>query len=129
MDKKLKEGVSVQELENFGKKYSAEIFLVLYFVLAVLLSRFFFGPMWSIFLAGVGGILGVLLPIKVEKAVRGVFHFVNKQEKITRLILGIVGLIVAFFLPPLIFFFVGLVGGSGIYKAAGEVRKGPGSKT
>ncbi|MCP5505568.1 MAG: hypothetical protein H7A38_01630 [Chlamydiales bacterium] len=126
MDKKIKEGVSVQELENFGRKYTTEIFLVLYFVLAALLAKFFFGPMWSIFLAGIGGILGVLLPMKVEKAIRGVFQFVNKQEKITRLILGIVGLIVAFFLPPLIFFFVGLIGGSGIHKAAGDARKTPG---
>lgn len=126
MDKKIKEGVSVQELENFGKKYTTEIFLVLYFVLAALLAKFFFGPMWNIFLAGIGGILGVLLPMKVEKAVRGVFQFVNKQEKITRLILGIVGLIVAFFLPPLIFFFTGLIGGSGMHKAAGDARKGPG---
>lgn len=123
MDKKIKEGVSVQELENFGKKYTTEIFLVLYFVLAALLAKFFFGPMWSIFLAGIGGILGVLLPMKVEKAIRGVFQFVNKQEKITRLILGIVGLIVAFFLPPLIFFFIGLIGGSGTYKAAAETRR------
>lgn len=127
MDKKLKEGVSVQELENFGKKYTTEIFLVLYFVLAALLAKFFFGPMWSIFLAGIGGILGVLLPMKVEKAIRGVFQFVNKQEKITRLILGIVGLIVAFFLPPLIFFFIGLIGGSGTHKAADDARKTPGN--
>lgn len=126
MDKKIKEGVSVQELENFGKKYRIEIFLIVYFVLASLLSKFFFGPMWSIFLAGIGGILGVLLPAKVEKAVRGVFHFVNKQEKITRLILAIVGAVVSFFLPPLIFFFLGLIGGAGAHKAAGDAGKSSG---
>ena len=123
MDKKIKEGVSIQELENFGKKYRFEIFFILYFILSTLLTFLFFGPAWSIFLAGIGGILGVGLPNKVEKAARASFHFIYKQEKITRLILGIVGAIVAFFLPPLIFFFMGLIGGSGISRISSLTPK------
>lgn len=122
MDKKIKEGVSVQEIENFGKKYLIEIFLVLYFLIATLLTFMFFGAAWSISLAGVGGILGVWLPNKVEKAAKGTFHFVLKQEKATKLILAIVGVIVSFFLPPLVFFFMGLVGGTGMHKAAVSVK-------
>lgn len=121
MDKKIKEGVSVQELENFGKKYLFEIFFVLYFLLATLLTFIFFGAAWSIFLAGVGGILGVWLPKKVEKAAKAAFHFVLKQEKTTKLVLGFVGLIISFFLPPLVFFFLGLIGGTGMHKAASAV--------
>ena len=123
MDKKLKEGVSVQELENFGKKYRFEIFFVLYFLLATLLTFIFFGAAWSIFLAGIGGILGVWLPNKVEKAAKGAFQFIYKQEKATKLILAIVGVIVSFFLPPLVFFFLGLLGGTGMHKAASAVGK------
>lgn len=123
MDKKLKEGVSVQELENFGKKYRFEIFFVLYFLLATLLTFIFFGAAWSIFLAGVGGILGVWLPSKVDKAAKGAFQFIYKQEKATKLILAIVGVIVSFFLPPLVFFFLGLLGGAGMNKAAASVGK------
>lgn len=126
MDKKLKEGVSVQELENFGKKYHFEIFFVLYFLLATLLTFIFFGAAWSIFLAGVGGILGIWLPGKVEKAAKGAFHFVYKQEKATKLVLAIVGVVVSFFLPPLIFFFLGLLGGTGMHKAASAVGKSAG---
>ncbi len=123
MDKKLKEGVSVQELENFGKKYHFEIFFVLYFLLATLLTFIFFGAAWSIFLAGIGGILGIWLPNRVEKAAKGAFHFVYKQEKATKLVLAIVGVVVSFFLPPLVFFFLGLFGGTGLRRAASKVEE------
>jgi len=123
MDKKLKEGVSVQELENFGKKYRFEIFFVLYFLLATLLTFIFFGAAWSVFLAGVGGILGIWLPKKIEKAAKAAFGFVFKQEKATKLVFAIVGVIISFFLPPLVFFFLGLVGGTGMHKAASSVTK------
>jgi hypothetical protein len=123
MDKKFKEGVSVQELENFGKRYLFEIFFVLYFLIATLLTFLFFGAGWSIFLAGIGGIIGIWLPQKVEKAARASFHFVFKQEKITKIILGVVGLIISFFLPPLIFFFLGLLGGTGMQIAASKMAR------
>ena len=123
MSKKLKEGVSVQELENFGKRYRFEIFFVIYFLLATLLTFLFFGATWSVFLAGVGGILGIWLPKKIEKAAKAAFQFVFKQEKATKLILAIVGVIVSFFLPPLVFFFLGLMGGTGMHAAASKVTK------
>lgn len=127
MDKKLKEGMSVQELENFGKKYRFEIFFVLYFLLATLLTFLFFGATWSVFLAGVGGIIGTWLPGKVEKAAQGAFRFIFKQEKATKIILAVVGIIISFFLPPLVFFCMGLMGGTGMHGAAskvGSTRKG-----
>ena len=123
MNKKLKEGVSVQEIENFGKRYRFEIFFVIYFVLATLLTFLFFGAIWSIFLAGGGGILGIWLPKKIDKAARAAFQFVFKQEKATKLILAIVGVIISFFLPPLVFFFLGLMGGTGMHSAASKVTK------
>lgn len=123
MDKKFKEGMSVQELENFGKKYHFEIFFILYFVLATLFTFAFFGTTWSIFLGGIGGILGIWLPNKVEKAAKAVFQFVYKQEKPTRLILAVVVAVIAIFLPPLIFFFMGLIGGSGTSRISASVSK------
>ncbi|MEM8727315.1 MAG: hypothetical protein AAGE99_01170 [Chlamydiota bacterium] len=123
MDKKLKDGISVQELENFGKKYHFEIFFLIYFLVATMLTFIFFGAAWSIFLAGIGGILGIWLPSKIEKAAKGAFHFVYKQERVTKLVLAIVGVVVSFFLPPLIFFFLGLLGGMGVSKAASAVSK------
>lgn len=118
MGKNLKEGISVQELEKFGQKYYIEIFFVIYFLLATLLTFLFFGAAWSILLGGIGGIVGILLPTQIEKIARAAFRFVFKQEKTTKLILAIVGIILSFFLPPIIFLFLGLVGGFGMYKLA-----------
>ena len=123
MDKKLKEGISVQELENIGKKYKFEIFFILYFVVASLLTFLFFGSGWSICLAGVGGILGIWFPKKIGKMAAGCFHFVFKQEKATKIILAIVGIIISFFLPIVVFFILGLMGGKGIYCSASKVTK------
>lgn len=111
MDKKFKEGMSIQELEKFSKKYQHQIFIIIYLVLATLMTFLFFSPGLSIFLTGIGGILGAIMPVKIDKAIGACYHFVMKQEKKTQLILGIVGAVVAFFLPPLVFFFLGLAGG------------------
>ena len=117
-----KEGVSVQDLENFSKKYRFEIFFLLYFILATFFSFIIFSAGWSIYLGGLGAVLGVWLPEKVEKLSRGLFHFVFKQEKMTQIVLAVVGIIVSIFLPPLIFLCVGLLGGMGVYQQAASNR-------
>ena len=113
-----KDGMTVQEIENFGKKFGFEIAFLIFFILASFFTFVFFGPSWSIYLAGLGGALGVWLPVKIEKFIRSVFRFIFKQEKITQVILAVVGVIVSFFLPPLIFFMLGLAGGTGLHKCA-----------
>ncbi len=113
-----KEGMSVREIENFARKYTYEVFFSLVFILASFFSMVMFGVTWCIYLACLGGILGVWFPMKVEKSVRGVFQFVNKQQKPTMIVLGVVGLIVAVFLPPLVFFVLGLMGGKSLYRFA-----------
>jgi len=121
-DESKKEGVSVQELENLGKKYRFEIFFVAYFVLASLFTFALFSPQWSIYLAALGGVMGVLLPKKVESVLQGMFRFIYKQEKITQLILGGVGVIVSIFLPFVVFFAIGLSGGQACWSHATKTR-------
>lgn len=125
MDKKLTEGMSVQELENFGKKYRFEIFFVLYFILATISSflNIIFSQGWSISLGALGGILGIWLPNKIEGGGRSCFGFIFKQEKATKIILGVGGLILSFIIAPIIFFVLGLMGGSGIFRAAAKAGK------
>lgn len=119
MDKeKLKQGLSVHEIENLGKKYRFEIFFILYFIIAAIFSGMIFGLRWSIYLAAIGGVLGVFMPKKAESMVRSLFSFAFKQEKVTRLVLACCGLVVSFFLPPLIFFILGFVGGANMYNTA-----------
>ena len=113
-----KQGLSVREIENLGKKYRFEIFFILYFMIAAIFSGVFFGMGWSIYLGALGGILGIFMPKKAESVVKKLFGFVFKQEQVTRLVLACCGLIVAFFAPPLVFFVLGFVGGANMYNTA-----------
>ncbi len=105
-----KEGISVKEIENFAKHNRFKLFLCLAFLLACFFSFVFFTA-WSLILAAVGGILGVLFPVRVEKLIETIRFFCEKQENVTQLILGCVGLILSIFLPLLTFFALGVAGG------------------
>ena len=110
-EEKKKEGVSVKEIEGYAKKHRFEVFFCLFFVLACLFTLVFCGPVISIFLAGIGAIIAVFLPEKVQKLFGKTLDFFFKQEGTTQMILGIVGLIIAIFLAPLVFLLMGLHGG------------------
>ncbi len=109
-DDNRKDGVSVKEIENFAKNNRFKVFLCLSFLLACFFSFVFFTA-WNIILGAAGGIFGVLMPSKVEGFVRKIKAFCEKQETTTQLILGGVSLILAIFLPPLIFLGLGASGG------------------
>lgn len=120
-EKKSKEGVSVKEIEAFARKHSFEVFFCLAFVLACFFTFVMWGPGWSIVATAVGVILGILLSGKVAHLSKMIFHFVFKQEKTTQLVLGIVCLVLAIFIPPLLFLLAGLHGGKDIYHVAMEI--------
>jgi hypothetical protein len=105
-----KDGVSVKEIEKFAKNNRFKLFLCLSLLLACFFSFVFFAA-WNIILSAVGGIAGVLMASKVESFARTVKAFCEKQENMTQLILGCVGLILSMFLPPLIFLALGAAGG------------------
>lgn len=116
---KPKEGVSVKEIEEFAKKHRFEVFLCLMFLFACIFSLIgYFRGGWSIFFAMGGGILGVIFPIKTESMLKMVFQFIFKQDTILQLVLGVVGLILAIFIPFVIFLLTGLVGGRFMYQMA-----------
>lgn len=118
---KLKEGVSVREIEDFTKKHRFEVFFCLAFVFACIFSTTFWSQWWSILAVSVGGVAGVLTPGKVEHFAKKVFHFIFKQEQVTQLILGIVGLVISILLSPLIFLLMGLHAGKSMYHMAMEL--------
>ncbi len=114
-----KEGVSVKDIEEFTRKHRFEVFFCAIFVLACIFSFYsFFKAGWSILLVTVGGVLSILLPVKIDGVLKKLMQFVFKQEKTIQLVLGVVGLIVAVFLPPLIFLLMGLFGGRYMYQQA-----------
>ncbi len=115
--KKIKDGVSVKEIEGFAKKHR----FVLFFCLALLLSclfNFVFFVGWSMVFGAIGGILGALFPKKIESIFQGSSSFFAKQEEVTQLILSIAGLILAIFLPILTFLVLGAAGGKHLQSLA-----------
>jgi hypothetical protein len=121
---KLKEGVSVKEIEAFAKKHRFEVFFCLAFIFACFFSFVFFGPGWSIFLAGIGGILGVIMPARIELLTKKISHFIFKQEKTTQIVLGVVGLVISIILPPIIFLLLGLHGGKSMHHQVMTIHSG-----
>jgi len=115
MDKKvsdkLKDGVSVKEIENFGRKFFLEIFLTLMFVLASFFALVFYGKGWSITLAGIGGIIGTWCPKKISHATTSTFRWIQKQQKVTRIVVAVICLVFSVFIPPLVFLVIGIVAG------------------
>lgn len=109
-EEKRKEGYSVKEIQNFTMRYKFEVFYCLLFIIASLFT-FVWWCRISVFLAAIGGVLGVLLPFEVERILRKMSSFVLKQEAITQLVIGVVCLVLAVFLPFLVFLLLGLNGG------------------
>ncbi len=111
---KLKEGVSVQELEDFARKHSIEVFTVIALVIAAISSmfNFFTGPSWTILFLTIGVIVGIFFPNPVDKGLKQLSDFLFKQEKTTRFILGAVKIVLAIFIPFTLFGAVGLLAGT-----------------
>jgi hypothetical protein len=118
---KSKEGVSVREIEEFTKKHRFEVFFCLAFVLACFFSFVMFGPGWSVVAASIGAVVGILLSGKVTHASKTIFSFIFKHEQTTQLVLGIVFLVLAIFLPPLYFLLLGMHGGKDMHHWANEI--------
>lgn len=127
-EEKKKDGVSVKEIEGYAKKHRFELFFCILFVLACLFTLVFWGPAISIFLAGIGGILSVLMPTKVNELAHKVAHTILHKDGTTQLIIAIAVLIVAIFLAPVVFFFVGLHAGKGMMRLIHDALGGQGSQ-
>jgi membrane associated rhomboid family serine protease len=116
--KPLKEGMTVQEIENIAKKYRFELVFCLSFILAGIFSYLFGLQGWSIFLAVIGGVVGVCLPAHAEKWLGRCFQFLYKQERMTQIIIGIAVLVLSIFISPIIFFVLSILGGVEIHHNA-----------
>lgn len=123
-DKNKKEGVSVKEIEGYVKSNRYEVFFVALFVLATLFTLVFWGAKISIFLAGIGAIVGTLLSAQVDQFSHKMGAAVFSKEATTQLLIGLVCLIVAIFLAPVIFLVLGLHAGKGMVKMAKKSSSG-----
>ena len=132
MDKKgkisgmFKDGVSVNEIESFARKYTSEVFLVLAIIIGCISSifDFFTGAGWSIAFLGIGAIVSVLFPNQIEKFLRKMFHIISKNEKSTQIIVGIVRIVIAIFVPFILFGLIGLGAGTSFHIHTKQASEG-----
>lgn len=106
-----KEGVSVEQIENLAKKYANEGFLALAVILAMISSMFdfFSGPRWSLLFGGIAAAVTFFFPHAIRRMIHQLASFVSKQETSTMVVLGIVRLVIALFLPFVIFAAMGFL--------------------
>jgi hypothetical protein len=111
---KLKEGVSVHEIEGFAGKHTTEIFSCLAILIGAISSSydFFTGPKLTIAFLTLGALIAVFFPAPVEKGLKQLYSFTFKQEKMTEIILGAVKIVIAIFIPFLYFGLLGLLAGT-----------------
>ncbi len=112
-DDKMKSGISPQQIESFIHKNTPEVFSTLAIFVSTISSifDFFSGPALSVLFAGIGAIFALLAPEKIDKKLKNFYHFSINQEKKTEIVLGVVKIVVAIFLPFIFFFFLGLLAG------------------
>lgn len=111
---KLKEGVSVHEIEEFARKHTVEAFAILAIVIAAISSMFdfFTGPGWSVLFTALGMVCAVFFANRFESGVKTCYQFLHKQEKFTQIVLGIVKIVLALFVPFVIFCGIGVLAGT-----------------
>ncbi|MBS0624717.1 MAG: hypothetical protein JSS32_01550 [Verrucomicrobia bacterium] len=114
LSEKLKEGVSVQELEDFARKHTTEVFTALAIIVGAISSAwdFFTGPKMTILFTALGVLLGIFFPAPTEKGLKQLYGFTFKQEKSTQMILGGVKIIIGIFIPFILFGILGLLAGT-----------------
>jgi len=107
---KLKDGVSVKEIEDFTNKYTIEVFSILAMVIASVSSvlDFFTGPRLAIICLSLAGIVAVLFANAVDRGLKKCIQFMFKQEKSAQIVFGILLFVIAIFIPFLYFGIFGL---------------------
>lgn len=111
---KIKEGISVQEIEAFTRKHTTEVFSVIALLIGAISSTFdfFSGPGWTILFITLGTIAALFFPVQVERLLKQIYSFTCKQEKATEMILGGLKIVVAIFVPFIYFGLLGLLAGT-----------------
>jgi hypothetical protein len=113
LGKKLKEGISIQELESIARKYLHEVLFILAIFIASISSifDFFIGPMWTVTFLGLTAMVSIAFPESTSNLLKGVYHFYYKQEKVVQIIIGSVRILLALFLPFVFFAELGALAG------------------
>ena len=119
-DNKLKEGVSIKEIEEFAKKNRFDVFLCVLFFIACVFAFALWGTGWCVVAAFIGTIVGILSSNQIEGLSKKGVLFLLKQESTTQIVLAVVLLVFAVILPLLYFFILGAHGGKSLHKLTSD---------
>lgn len=119
---RFKEGVSVEEIEKFARKYTNEVFIILSLIIATISSifGFFTGPSWSVFFMGLLTIIGLAMPDQVGAFVKKIIKLQSRAEKTLMVVIGIARIIFAIFIPFILFAELGILAGYAFHTIAKE---------
>lgn len=112
---KMKEGFSVKEIEDFARQHTVEVFSIIAIIIATISSfwdYFLGGPKTSLFFMALATIVTIVFPVTIERYLKLLYNFFLKQEKMTQLIMGAVKIVIAIFIPFVIFILLGMAAGS-----------------
>lgn len=125
MGKKPKKGVTLGEIERMSEKYQPNIAWAVIIVLTCIFSLLWNSyAVWSIVLWTIAAVIGIFLPKYIEKCSLGLNRFVQKQEKVTKIALAVLGIVVAVFLSPAIFAILGFVTGMILAVHSTDLKEG-----
>ena len=110
-----KEGFTVKELQQKSKKYAVEISLSAIFAVSAIFAIIWGASMmvWSIILCMVLAIVGALLPGYTNSITKASMGFIGKQP-IVGIVIAVVFIILAIFIPVIPFALLGLSGGKSL---------------
>lgn len=111
-NKPKKGGFTVGELGGKMRKYGLEISLCVILALSGIFAVIYGGSMlvWAALLSMICAIVGVLVPKSMHKAISQSLKFIYR-EKVTSIIILVVGILISIILPIIIFAIVGLFAG------------------
>jgi membrane associated rhomboid family serine protease len=114
---KLKEGISAKEIEEFTYRHSFEVFSLITLIIATISScwGFFTGAKMSLYFVALGAMGAIISPISIERFLRRIYSFGFKQEKSTQIIFGCVKIIIALFIPFVVYGAIGLLAGTSLH--------------
>ncbi|MCH9811171.1 hypothetical protein K0U07_00235 [bacterium] len=114
-EKPNKKGFTVSELEGTAKKYASEIGLGVIFAVTAIFTLIWGGAMmvWSILLCMILAIIASLVPGSMMDGISKALDFIYK-DKVMLVVTGVVLLIIAIFIPVLIFALIGLISGGSL---------------
>ena len=108
-------GFTVSQIEGQVKKYASEIGLCVIFAVSAIFTLIWSGSMmiWSIILCMALAIIGTLIPSYMNDGINKIVDFIYR-DKIVLIVAGVVLLIIAIFIPVIIFAIVGLLSGGSL---------------